>query len=129
MLSIHLTSEADQSILYSKERIILDYEQADLLKPYEMTYNQYCSHWLEHCKYIKSYVDNPNLWNAKKRDLLIEWKNVLLERARVFPLPSKVLVSYIREFGEADLFRTFRGIYEQGIRNFRIPKRTRDLMK
>ena len=97
------------------------------MKLYEMTYKQYCQYWLKNAKYKNTYENSIDKWENKKRDLIIEWRNALLERALIGAIPSDVLMSYIRIFSEGDLFRTFRGIHSKGVENFRISKKIRDL--
>jgi len=96
---------------------------------YEMTFKQFCENWLEeNSKYKAKYLEKPALWEYhKKMSLYSQWEKILLERAEVGPIPSDVLMSFIRRNGEGLLFRMFRGRYEKGIQNFKIPKSIRDL--
>lgn len=92
---------------------------------WEMTFPQYCQDYLESCRYRAAYEANPQKWENKKQYLLNDWVNVLKERAKVGPIPSPVIMSYIRQFGERALFSVFRGVYEPGISHFRIPATVR----
>lgn len=90
---------------------------------WEMTYKQYCNNYLENCKYKNNYLNNNDRWEQKKKDLITVWENMLLDHAEDKIIPSDVLQSYIRVFGEERLFTRFKGTKEKGISNFRIPKK------
>jgi hypothetical protein len=96
------------------------------MKKYELTFNQYCEDWLNNSRYKESYLKNSMLWNNKREQLLKEWVKELENAAIENIIPSDVLMSYIRIFGENALFSTFRGVHLKGIQNFRIPKKVRD---
>lgn len=93
----------------------------------QLTFNQYCQKWLKNCKYGKSYLKNQILWINKKEELLKQWTNELLEIATKETLRTPVIMSFIRIYGESTLFNTFRGVYEMGVKNFRISKKIRDM--
>ena len=100
-----------------------------MMELWEMTFKQYREHLLENNKYKNAYQSNvkmQELWESYKNIHLREWINVLLERAEIGVIPSDVLMSYIRNLSESDLFRTFRGTKSKGIEEFRIPKKIKD---
>jgi len=82
---------------------------------WELTYIQYCNHYLENCKYKKAYKASPEKWESKKKDLLLDWNNILLERAEIGSIPEKVIRSYVNIFGEKETRRIFRGTKEKGL--------------
>jgi hypothetical protein len=92
---------------------------------WELTYKQFCEQWLKDCKYKTSYEANKNLWLGKQEDLKPIWIQELMKRAEVGSLSPQVIMSFIRLYGEKDLFRTFRGRWEKGVQDFRIPKKLR----
>jgi hypothetical protein len=99
------------------------------VEKWQMTFNQYCEDYLKNCRYRAAYEADRKKWENKKRDLLNGWVEELKTRALVGPLSSPVIVSFIRQFDEALLYRTFRGIYEKGIENFRIPQKLREIRR
>lgn len=94
---------------------------------WEMTFRQYRQHLLENNKYKNTYLNDKKLWNNKEQSQLITWELLLLERAKIGIVPSYVIMSYIREYGEKRLFARFRGIHSLGIMNFRMSQSVRDL--
>ena len=93
-----------------------------------MTFKQFCEYTLENCKYKKTYLEKPEVWeNHKRSNLFPKWEKILLERAEVGPIPSDVIMSFIRLSDENTMYRTFRGVWAKGIQNFKIPKSIRDL--
>jgi hypothetical protein len=97
------------------------------MEKWEMTFPQYCQDYLENCRYKAAYEADPKKLPALYATLLPAWVSELMERAQVGPIPSPVIMSFIRQFDESLLYRTFRGIYESGIKDFRISKNVRDL--
>ena len=94
---------------------------------WEMTFKQYKEYLLENSKYKEMYKLKPILWQQREREHFIQWESILLTRAEVDVIPSDVLMSYVRQTSEGELFRRFRGVTSKGIQNFRIPKSIRDL--
>lgn len=91
-----------------------------------MTFKQYCDNYLENSRYGAKYKElglNSDQWKECKGNLLIKWKEEVLKHAENYPLETKVIVSWGRQFGEWTIFRTFRGKYEKGIKNYKIPKK------
>jgi len=82
---------------------------------WKLTYIQYCNHFLENNKYKNAYKSNPEKWESKKKDLLKDWENVLLERAEVGNIPEVVIRSYVKMFGEPTTRRIFRGTKGKGL--------------
>lgn len=95
----------------------------------DLTYKQFLQSWLNNNKYKEKYLTNKELLKQKEQELQIVWVRELKKHAIEKPLKTKVIMSYIRLFGESSLFYTFRGIYENGISEFRIPKKIRNLRK
>ncbi len=89
------------------------------------TWKQFRDNYFNNNKYKNSYLNNKELYDYKCRELKREWIKHLLIIAKKDPLPHWVVTDYIRQFGEKEMFRTFRGIYEKGISEFRIPKNCR----
>lgn len=85
---------------------------------WELTYNQFCNNWLENSKYKKAYKGNPVMWEGKKRELLKQWEDVLLQRAEVGSIPEKVIRSYANLFGESATRRIFRGTKGKGLQEW-----------
>ena len=94
---------------------------------WEMTYNQFCDHYLNNCKYKNAYLKNNQLWENRKKDLITDWENILLEVAEIKIISSKVLQSYIRIFGKQRLFARFSGRKFKGISNFKIPAKIKKI--
>ena len=94
---------------------------------WEMTYNQFCDHYLNNCKYKNAYLANLKAWENRKKDIITDWENTLLEHAENNIIPSDVLQSYIRLFDEERLFTRFSGKKSKGISNFRIPAKIRKI--
>jgi hypothetical protein len=88
---------------------------------WELTFKQYREYKLDTNKYKDKYLENPDAWDFKEVEHMIEWENILLERAKIGIIPSKVFQSYIRVFGEQRMFSKFRGVHSEGIKKFRIP--------
>ena len=93
---------------------------------WEMTFPQYCQDYLENCRYKAAYEADPRKLPALYATLLPAWVSELMERAQIGPIPSPVLMSFIRQFDEGVLFRTFRGNCAPGISRFRIPASKRN---
>ena len=93
-------------------------EQTNQTELYKLTYIQFCNHFLNTNKYSKAYKANSNAWEWKKRDLLKDWENILLQRAEVGSIPEKVIRSYINLFGEKVTRRMFRGTTEKGLQDW-----------
>jgi hypothetical protein len=88
------------------------------MEKWQMTFEEYCNYRLESCKYKESYLKKPELWEAKKRDLLNDWRKELSQRAKVSTIPLNVLKSFGEIFGVSDITRTFRGVYGKGIEEY-----------
>ena len=82
---------------------------------WEMTYNQYCENWLNNNKYASSYKKDTIKWNAKKKELLNEYYKLLQDRAEIGDIPEIVIRSLIKEIGEDQVVRIFRGTKEKGL--------------
>jgi hypothetical protein len=82
---------------------------------WELTYIQFCENWLENSKYKKSYKANQTMWEGKKKELLKQWEDILLQRAEVGSIPEKVIRSYVNMFGEEATRRIFRGVKAKGL--------------
>ena len=94
---------------------------------WKLTFKQYDEWCLETSKYKEKYLEKPTLWESLKIWRAKDWENILLLRAEEGPIPSKVLQSYIRVFGEPRMKSQFRGIRYLGIQDYRIPKKIREL--
>jgi len=82
---------------------------------WELTYIQFCNNFLKNNKYKNAYKANHEKWESKKKDLLLDWVNILYERAEVGSIPEKVIRSYVNLFGEKTTRRMFRGRKEKGL--------------
>ena len=93
-------------------------EQINQLELYKLTYIQFCNHFLNTNKYSKTYKTNPDKWEWKKKDLLKDWENILLQRAEIGSIPEKVIRSYVNLFGKKTARRMFRGTTEKGLQDW-----------
>ena len=93
-------------------------EQINQTELYKLTYIQFCNHFLATNKYSKAYKADPRKWESKKRDLLKDWENILLQRADVGSISEKVIRSYVNLFGEKVTRRIFRGRLEKGLQEW-----------
>jgi len=93
-------------------------EQIKQSELYKLTYIQFCNHFLATNKYRKAYKADPRKWEWKKKDLLKDWENILLQRAEVGSIPEKVIRSYVNLFGEKIVRRMFRGTTEKGLQDW-----------
>jgi len=93
-------------------------EQINQSELYKLTYIQFCNHFLNTNKYSKAYKANSKIWEWKKKDLLKDWENILLQRAEVGSIPEKVIRSYVNLFGEKTARRIFRGTTEKGLQEW-----------
>ena len=76
----------------------------------EMTFKQYCNDFLNNSKYGKKYLNDELLWNGKREQLKLEWK----EKVLMMECPAKEIVirSFIEEFGIDSINSVFRGSKE-----------------
>lgn len=112
-------------ILQGKRKNHRKEEEALEKEKWEMTFPQYCQDYLANCRYKAAYEADPKKLPALYATLLPAWVKELEERAQAGPIPSPVLMSFIRQFDEGVLFRTFRGNCAPGISRFRIPASSR----
>lgn len=82
---------------------------------WQMTYHQYCLYWREHSKYGEEYKGRKDMWEAKKRDLLVLWVRALEQRATEGDIPERVMRSYVNIFGRQRTMMVFRGRAEKGL--------------
>lgn len=88
------------------------------MESWQLTYIQFCENWLKNNKYKKAYQTNPEKWENKKRDLLKDWEDILLERAEIGSIPEKVIRSYVNLFSEKRARSMFRGRKEKGLQEW-----------
>lgn len=87
-------------------------------EPYEMTLIQYTAYLLNQNKYRQSYKKSAKAMESFKAEAERKWIEVLLARAEVEKLDNVVINDFVKRYGTECLFRTFRGIYENGIKGW-----------
>lgn len=97
------------------------------MNKWELTYNQFCQDFLDNNKYKKAYLAKPETWENKKKDLLIQWQNILFNRAEIGSIPEIVIRSYVNIFGEELTRRQFRGTKEKGLADWLITQTKKQL--
>ena len=76
----------------------------------EMTFKQYCADFLNNSKYGAKYKSNETLWNGKKEELKLKWKEEVLNMDS--SAKEIVIRSFVEEFGVQSLNALFRGSKE-----------------
>ncbi len=85
---------------------------------WEMTYEQYCTNYIENSKYTKAIKSNKNQLDSTRKSCLQKWIKALEERAEIGSIPEIVIRAYVKMFGEEQTKRVFRGIKEQGLKDW-----------
>jgi hypothetical protein len=86
---------------------------------WEMTYEQYCTNYIENSKYSKAIKSNETQLKATRNICLTNWTKALEERAEIGSIPEIVIRAYVKMFGEEQTKRVFRGTKEQGLKEWR----------
>ncbi len=86
---------------------------------WEMTYEQYCTNYIENNRYSKAIKGNKNQLEFTKKSCLQKWINALEERAEIGSIPEIVIRAYVKLFGEEQTRRVFRGTKEQGLEDWK----------
>jgi len=82
---------------------------------YEMTLIQYTAHLLNLNKYRQAYKRDARAMESFKVNCQAKWIQLILDRAKEAKLEDCVIRDFVKRFGEGELHRMFRGIYEKGI--------------
>ena len=90
------------------------------------TFKQFKEEYWKNNKYSHRYSKE---WKKQIEEQYLkhDWLEYLKEEAKTKALPHWVITDFINKFNEQALFDIFRGVYQKGISEYKIPKKVKEL--